>query len=149
MLKRPGYMLYTWNLLKKNFEASRMLAHPLLLWCKILFNLIVSLLQILTSVTSVLVNTFCGVILLVSKDLRNMDFLLVIIQTISDLIFTGILGSTLYSMEMMVALMDMCQDLRVFDECHGYARFVHLNYQFLLCYCRPNVAISRENCWKQ
>ncbi len=80
--------------------------------------------QIATSLTSVVVNLFCAVILLSTKELRNMDFAFVAIQTVSDLITTGILGSVLYSMKLMDSLQKICKQVPDYDECSSYAKLV-------------------------
>ena len=60
------------------------------------------------SLTVIGINAFCLGVFMAKKELQNLEYCLVVMQTIVDLIFTGVLGLVYYFLDVWSAFVYFC-----------------------------------------
>ena len=68
--------------------------------------------QVMIGILCVLVNGYCVTAVCVEKPLRSMDYSLVVLQSIFDLIFSGVGTALFYSIEIYVDYQELCYEAR-------------------------------------
>ncbi|XP_075254639.1 uncharacterized protein LOC142346040 [Convolutriloba macropyga] len=67
--------------------------------------------QIALNFGTILINLYCLFRIFASKDLRKRDYFLVGLQTVNDLIFSGLVGTLQSSVEVKILVTEFCADI--------------------------------------